>query len=57
MGVEFIYPEFEVIRDHDRCIACRVCERQCSNEVHSYSENRNKMIKKRITTILYQMRL
>ena len=44
MGVEFIYPEFEVIRDHDRCIACRVCERQCSNEVHSYSENRNKMM-------------
>lgn len=36
MGVEFIYPEFEVIRNHDRCIACRVCERQCANEVHSF---------------------
>ena len=44
MGVEFIYPEFEVIRNHDRCIACRVCERQCANEVHSFSEERGEMI-------------
>lgn len=36
MAVEFIYPEFEVIRNDNRCIACRVCERQCANEVHSY---------------------
>lgn len=36
MGVEFIYPEFEVIRNENRCIACRVCERQCANEVHSF---------------------
>jgi len=36
MSVEFIYPEFEVIRNTDRCIACRVCERQCANEVHSF---------------------
>ena len=38
MSVEFIYPEFEVIRNENRCIACRVCERQCANEVHSYNE-------------------
>lgn len=38
MSVEFIYPEFEVIRNENRCIVCRVCERQCSNEVHSYDE-------------------
>ena len=44
MGVEFIYPEFEVVRNEDRCIACRVCERQCANEVHSYSPERGKMI-------------
>lgn len=36
MGVEFIYPEFEVIRNESRCIACRVCERQCANEVHYF---------------------
>ena len=37
MGIEFIYPEFEVVRNMDRCIACRVCERQCANGVHEFS--------------------
>ena len=40
--MEWIYPEFEVIRDRDRCIACRVCERQCANEVHRYDPDRKK---------------
>ena len=44
MIVDFIYPEFEVVRDEDRCIACRVCERQCANEVHHFSEERGKMV-------------
>ena len=44
MGVEFIYPEFEVIRNENRCIACRVCERQCANEVHFYSAERGMML-------------
>ena len=44
MGVEFIYPEFEVVRNENRCIACRVCERQCANEVHSYSAERGVMM-------------
>lgn len=44
MGIEFIYPEFEVIRNDKRCIACRVCERQCANEVHSYDEDNKIML-------------
>ena len=36
MGVSYIFPEFEVMRNYDRCIACRVCERQCANEVHFF---------------------
>ncbi|MBQ6171457.1 MAG: alpha-hydroxy-acid oxidizing protein [Clostridia bacterium] len=44
MGVEFIYPEFEVVRNYDRCIACRVCERQCANDVHALSVERGVMI-------------
>ena len=44
MGVEFIYPEFEVVRNKDRCISCRVCERQCANEVHAFSAERGCMI-------------
>ena len=38
MGIEFLYPEFEVVRNDARCIRCRVCERQCANEVHTYDE-------------------
>ncbi|MBP5248501.1 MAG: 4Fe-4S binding protein, partial [Lachnospiraceae bacterium] len=44
MAVDYIYPEFEVVRNENRCIACRVCERQCANEVHSYSPERGMMI-------------
>ena len=36
MAVRFLYPEFEVVRNQDRCVACRACERQCANEVHRY---------------------
>lgn len=38
MSINYIYPEFEVVRDQNRCITCRVCERQCANEVHSFDE-------------------
>ena len=30
----YISPDYEVVRNVARCIACRVCERQCANEVH-----------------------
>jgi glutamate synthase domain-containing protein 2 len=36
MSVNYIFPEFEVVRNYDRCIACRVCERQCANEAHTF---------------------
>ncbi len=40
----FMYPEYEVVRDSDRCIGCRVCERQCANEVHYHDEETGKML-------------
>lgn len=43
MSINYIYPEFEVIRDYDKCISCRVCERQCANDVHSLIEETGKM--------------
>ena len=39
-----MYPEFEVIRRPDRCIGCRVCERQCANEVHWLDEKSGVMM-------------
>jgi glutamate synthase domain-containing protein 2 len=36
MVIDYLSPEYEVVRNQQRCIACRVCERQCANEVHSY---------------------
>lgn len=38
MPRDFIYPKYEVVRRADKCITCRVCERQCANETHSYVE-------------------
>ena len=43
MAINYIYPEYEVVRDTSRCIACRVCERQCANCVHSYDEETGTM--------------
>ena len=44
MPLNYIFPEFEVIRNTDKCIGCRVCERQCANEVHHYSSEFGRMI-------------
>ena len=44
MSIDFIYPEFEVVRNQNRCITCRVCERQCANEVHSYDADGKVML-------------
>ena len=44
MAVNFLYPDYEVTRNYDKCIACRVCERQCANEVHEYIEDAGKMV-------------
>lgn len=44
MNGTYIYPEFEVVRRPERCTACRVCERQCANEVHFYDEKSGKML-------------
>jgi glutamate synthase domain-containing protein 2 len=41
---QYIYPEFEVVRNKERCIACRVCERQCANEVHRFDTDLGVML-------------
>lgn len=44
MPVRYIYPGYEVIRNENRCIRCRVCERQCANEVHHYDSDLDRMV-------------
>lgn len=43
MSIDFLYPEYEVVRNETRCISCKVCERQCANKVHSYDKATGKM--------------
>ena len=44
MAVNFIYPEFEIIRNMDRCISCKLCAKQCANEAHLFDAERKIMI-------------
>ena len=44
MGIEYIIPEFDVLRDPTRCTNCRICERQCSLGVHTYDEKNKRML-------------
>ena len=39
----FQLPEFMIDRAEDRCIGCRVCERQCANLVHGYDGELDKI--------------
>ena len=43
MSINWIYPDYEVVRNNDKCIACRVCERQCANEVHEFLPESSRM--------------
>ena len=44
MSVNYFPAEFEVLRNTDKCIRCRACERQCANEVHYYDADFDKML-------------
>lgn len=44
LSTEFVYPEFEVIRNDSRCINCRVCERQCANQVHVFDGDKGILV-------------
>lgn len=44
MAVDYIYPDYEIVRNYDRCITCRVCERQCANQAHEYLSDSKKMV-------------
>ena len=43
MGVGYIYPQFEVVRDSGRCTNCRICESQCAYGVHAFDSRTGRM--------------
>jgi glutamate synthase domain-containing protein 2 len=43
MSIEFINPEFEVVRDMTRCTNCGLCEKQCANGVHKFNSVTKKL--------------
>ena len=40
----YIPANFEVLRDPARCIQCRLCQEQCANGVHFFSEKLGSMV-------------
>ncbi len=44
MGINYVYPEFEVVRREERCTHCRICERECANAVHTFDPKRGIML-------------
>ena len=41
MAINYNNAQFEVVRDDRRCVRCKACVRQCSNEVHYYDEKKD----------------
>jgi len=44
MALNFIYPDYEIIRNQEKCILCRACENQCTNTAHEYLEDIKKIV-------------
>lgn len=44
MALDYIIPEFEVVRNDARCTRCRICESQCANGVHIYNADGKVMV-------------
>ena len=44
MALNYIYPDYEIARNYDKCIGCRACERQCANEAHEYLPDTKKIV-------------
>lgn len=40
----FLFPEFQIIRDEEKCGQCRGCERQCAFGTHTYDEVHDRLI-------------
>lgn len=41
MTINYTYPEFEVVRNYQKCITCHLCEKECSYGVHYFDKTKN----------------
>ncbi|MBR2667619.1 MAG: alpha-hydroxy-acid oxidizing protein [Oscillospiraceae bacterium] len=41
MGIDYFYPEFEVVRNENKCIRCGACVTQCAREVHLWDREKD----------------
>lgn len=44
MAINYDFPDYEIVRNPDKCVKCRACERQCANEAHYYDEDLDMMM-------------
>ena len=44
MRIQYVYPEYDILRSAERCNNCRLCERQCANGVHRYDAEHKRMV-------------
>nr|WP_122012691.1 glutamate synthase-related protein [Maliibacterium massiliense] len=44
MAMDYMYPDYEIVRNDARCTRCQLCARQCANGVHSYDKARGCML-------------
>ncbi len=42
--LDYIYPEYELRRDAEKCTMCRLCERECANGVIRYDEKLSRLV-------------
>ena len=51
MQINYIHPQFEIIRNNDRCINCKICAKQCANKVHFFDEKNKKMMANEVNCV------
>ena len=44
MSVNYIYPPYEIVRDFNRCINCKICVKKCANQAHIFDEKKGIVI-------------
>lgn len=43
-ALDYIFPDYEVVRDPNKCVMCRRCVRECANGVTTYNEKHKTLI-------------